>query len=327
MKIALIGPGLGPIPPDNWGACESVIWNYYLELIALGHEPVIFNNNNLQQVSDSINSQEWDWIQLHYDEYAAFFLSKLSDKKDILCITNHYGWFNKPEMWGGYYPNLYWALGGYHNIIALSDSIRDNITNNPKGYNPKNNIATLRNGAEVSKFKFQLSPTKKAICIGKIEDSDRKQQIKLAEFCDKSNIEMDFVGPICTNRFKVTNTSKYLGTWNKEQLYNNLTEYSTLVLMSNGEAAPLVIPEAFAAGLNVVVSKSASANINEDCPNAIVLPDAAFDKRLIDAINTSNSNIDMRMRVGVRKWAELYWGWNIITKEYIEIIKRFKNGI
>ena len=30
MKIALIGPGIMPIPPDGWGAVESLIWDYAL---------------------------------------------------------------------------------------------------------------------------------------------------------------------------------------------------------------------------------------------------------------------------------------------------------
>ena len=37
MKIALIGPGIMPIPPDGWGAVESLIWDYALELTDLEH--------------------------------------------------------------------------------------------------------------------------------------------------------------------------------------------------------------------------------------------------------------------------------------------------
>ena len=28
MRLALIGPGIMPIPPDGWGAVESLIWDY-----------------------------------------------------------------------------------------------------------------------------------------------------------------------------------------------------------------------------------------------------------------------------------------------------------
>ena len=29
MNIALIGPGILPIPPNGWGAVESLIWDYF----------------------------------------------------------------------------------------------------------------------------------------------------------------------------------------------------------------------------------------------------------------------------------------------------------
>ena len=32
MRIALIGPGIMPIPPDGWGGVEHLIWNFYKQL-------------------------------------------------------------------------------------------------------------------------------------------------------------------------------------------------------------------------------------------------------------------------------------------------------
>ena len=32
MKIILIGPGGTTIPPNGWGAVESIVWDYYQEL-------------------------------------------------------------------------------------------------------------------------------------------------------------------------------------------------------------------------------------------------------------------------------------------------------
>jgi hypothetical protein len=43
MNFALIGPGILPIPPDGWGAVESLIWDYSLELDELGHTGIITN--------------------------------------------------------------------------------------------------------------------------------------------------------------------------------------------------------------------------------------------------------------------------------------------
>jgi len=38
VKIAIIGPGLMSIPPTSWGAVEILIWDYYQNLINLGHQ-------------------------------------------------------------------------------------------------------------------------------------------------------------------------------------------------------------------------------------------------------------------------------------------------
>ena len=32
MKIAFIGPGILPIPPNGWGAVELLVWEYAKEL-------------------------------------------------------------------------------------------------------------------------------------------------------------------------------------------------------------------------------------------------------------------------------------------------------
>ena len=32
MKLCIIGPGVKEIPPKAWGAIESLIWDYYLNL-------------------------------------------------------------------------------------------------------------------------------------------------------------------------------------------------------------------------------------------------------------------------------------------------------
>ena len=45
MKIALIGPGFSPIPPKGWGAVESLIWDYYINLKKLQYDVKIVNVN------------------------------------------------------------------------------------------------------------------------------------------------------------------------------------------------------------------------------------------------------------------------------------------
>ena len=68
----------------------------------------------------------------------------------------------------------------------------------------------------------------------------------------------------------------YLGEWSKDHLYNNLTDYGNLVLLSDGEAHPLVCMEALAAGLGVVISECGIANLDLDREFITVIPDAKY---------------------------------------------------
>ena len=43
MKVAIVGPGIMPIPPTGWGAVEILIWDQKLALEKLGHEVQIVN--------------------------------------------------------------------------------------------------------------------------------------------------------------------------------------------------------------------------------------------------------------------------------------------
>jgi len=67
MKIALIGPGIMPIPPIGWGAVEILIWEYYNGLNDLGHDVHIINTPNMNEIISVINQGNFDVAHLHYD--------------------------------------------------------------------------------------------------------------------------------------------------------------------------------------------------------------------------------------------------------------------
>ena len=50
MRLALIGPGIMPIPPTGWGAVESLIWDYKVTLEKLGHTVQIINIKNPKEI-------------------------------------------------------------------------------------------------------------------------------------------------------------------------------------------------------------------------------------------------------------------------------------
>ena len=120
MKIALIGPGIMPIPPEGWGGVEHLIWNFYLQLKKVGDEPVIVNTKNLNEIISTLNEQDFDAVHLHYDQYANI-MPYLKCRKQM--ITSHYPYLEDPEP---QYVFLYDLLKGTgSHIVSLSDRIKD----------------------------------------------------------------------------------------------------------------------------------------------------------------------------------------------------------
>lgn len=313
MKIAIIGPGILPIPPKGWGAIETLIWKYTEQLRANGHVVQIFNTRNLQNIANEINKTNFDFIHLQFDDHIKFFTKKL---KQPFCVTMHNGYILKPKKWKPSYYSIFKDSLCSPGIISLSER----IINIYKKENYKGFIELLKNGTHVSDFQFNNIGNKKVICVGKIEP--RKRQAILAKELD-GKINIDFVGPINDPEFKAGKTTQYLGVWDRRKIFEKLTEYSCLILFSDSEAAPLVTIEAMAAGLSIVVSEAASANLPKKEFIKIIPDDENDFYKIINILNDSIANND-HFREEIRKIAINEFDDNVIINQYIEIIKKFK---
>lgn len=312
MRIALIGPGIMEIPPMGWGAVEILIHNLAQSLGKLGCDVDVYNDANMAHVCSVINEKQYDLIHLQYDNHTALcrkFLLK------PFVVTTHYGFITRPEYWDPGYKQIHNEICQAPGVIALSPEIKNLY--HSCGY--QGFCTHLRNGAEVPKFRWQERGNGKALCLGKIEP--RKLQRYLVQRCGNECL-IDFVGPKA-EPLEETDKCKYLGEWTKEELYDRLTEYSTLILFSAGEAAPLVVPEALAAGLSVIVSPWAAANLPDDKKFITIIDTQERLDHLPEYINGS-IGVNNNYRKEIREFAESYFDWNVIAKEYIGIIESWK---
>lgn len=316
MKIALIGPGLMSIPPNNWGAIESLIWDYSQALKRKNCDVDIINTSNVKEIANQINSIDYDFIHCHYDCYIGE-LVKLSQKP--FCSTTHYGYVK--EHYGNYgnwtetFNDTFKSSG----LISLSPEINKLFVNS--GYNKFSR--TLRNGAPAKNFIYNKFPEKNSLCLGKIEP--RKKQAELSYICD-GHCFIEFIGPVIDPSFHNRNTCIYGGIWTKPDLYNKISSYKSLILLSDGEAAPLVVPEALSAGLSIIVTETAAANLDRSLPFIKVIPTIISQKDLIELINTTNEE-NHKYRDDIRNYALSYFDWDVITDDYLQIIQDFKNYV
>jgi len=252
MKIALIGQGIMPIPPPGWGAVEILIWDYYLVLNEMGHNVTIINTPDKNEIIRIVNNGNFDFIHLHYDVFF-HILNSLNCPK--IAITTHYPYIDKMEKHrlDGYSPIFDFLLKQekyYHFVLADKD-YRVLLE---RGANPSF-LYKMKNGINSNAFSFSKEPLlNKTIYLGQITPRKNQAKYQILE-------NVDFVGNCGDNNFN-TNNKNYLGHWNRDYLHTHLTDYSNLLLISEGEADPLVVKEALISGLGVVLNRSSSENLD-----------------------------------------------------------------
>jgi glycosyltransferase involved in cell wall biosynthesis len=314
MKILLVGPGLSPIPPTGWGAIESLIWDYYENLLCAGVEAQIINDSNLNDVIRLCNSLNADVVHIMYDDYC--IIAPYLSCQNII-YTSHYAYITSRDLekkYKYYYQNIFQKVIENQRYIKIH-AISDQIANVYKKHGFIGPIRTICNGAREDKFRFTVEPKKagRSVYVAKIEM--RKGQYKY-----QSIDGIDFVGNYFNSQFD-TNLSNYLGEWTKPTLYENLTDYGNLILLSDGEADPLVVKEGLIAGLGLVVSECSSANLDLTKPFITVIPnDKLNDLEYVRCAIQDNRAISVSMREQIREYALANFAWSSIINKYLSVL-------
>jgi glycosyltransferase involved in cell wall biosynthesis len=310
----MVGPGIMPIPNDGWGAVEIVVWQQKLHLESAGHHVNILNKRGL---SSALLARPWsyDLVHLHYDELASFWIRLCSYLRVPLLITTHYGYAASPEKWeADYYHEIFKAMMSSPGMLVLNSRIEK--TFQQRGY--AGWLGVLPNGTDVSNIRFGPVGNRRAICLGKIEK--RKRQAELTAMLNASqSVQCDFVGPIADNDFEPDGKStRYLGVWTRHQVCSRLTEYSCLVLASAGEAHPLVVLEALAAGLSVVVTEEAGENL----ASREFIYVQEFSVELCQTLATACRD-NSKFRLEAREYAKESFDWSVVASAYASQVTQF----
>ena len=308
MKIVLIGPGIMPIPPTGWGAVEILVWDTKIALEKLGHEVLIINTKNGREIIDQINNFKPDFVHVHYDE----FIPIVPFIQYPNAITSHFGYLERPKMFGGYTNVANEFMRIKPNVFCLSEGIE-------KVYNVMFNVPNTfvtPNGVNVDEFNFVSDPEHpdRSIYLAKVDHRKRQHIFQSID-------SLWYAGNIADDRF---NTKKnYLGEWSKDTLYNELTEYGNLVLLSDGEAHPLVCMEALASGLGVVVCEWGKANLDTTKEFITVIPeDRVEDIAYVEEQIIKNREYSIAHRDEIREYG-LQFDWvKVIEKHYLPNVEK-----
>jgi glycosyltransferase involved in cell wall biosynthesis len=307
MHIAMIGPGIMPIPPTGWGALEILIWDLSKLLEKRGHTVTIINTPNMQEIVRSVERLKPDVVHVHYDMH--WRIVECLTCKHVI-ISSHFGLLEQEHLW---YPEYQSVFNGFLSlkrglIHCLSTGIREVYMRHGVS---EDRLVVIPNGANVEAFVYRsvaLYP-EKSIYLGKIETRKRQYVYQSLPF-------IDFVGNYYNTDFD-TKRSNYLKEWPKTKVYEHLTDYANLVLLSEGEAHPLVVCEALVCGLGVVVSEAAAGNLDRSKPFVCVIPDdKLMDLEYVREKILENQRVSAGMRDAIRAYGLSEFSWDGVVDRY-----------
>ena len=309
MKISIIGPGHTAIPPVGWGAVETLIWDMRNALIELGHQVQIINTTDPNKIIAEINSYRPDFVHIHYDDWVVLY----PYIQYPCACTSHFGYLERPQMFNGYANVANEFAKIKPRVFCLSEGIK-------KVYSvlmniPKERLFISPNGVNCGSFKCVDTPDypNASIYLAKIDYRKRQSMFQ-------SISSLYYAGNNADPNFN-TNIN-YLGEWSKEHLYNNLTDYGNLVLLSDGEAHPLVCMEALAAGLGVVVCEYGAANLDTTKDFITVIPESKItDIKYLEEEIVKNRNYSVSHKDDIIKYASNFDWVNVIKDRYIPCVE------
>ena len=310
MRISIVGPGLMPIPPKGWGAVESLIWDMANALKGLGHSVQIINTTDGNKVLAAIEEHNPDFVHINYDDFIVLYPHINRPK----AMTSHFGYLERPDMMSSYVNIFNKFQEMKPNVFCLSEGIK-NIYKVFSDF-PEEKLFVTPNGVNIDAFTFTDKPKfpDRSMYLAKVDYRKRQHLFQ--------NIKsLWFAGNIVDERYDTNNN--YLGEWSKETLYNELTDYGNLVLLSDGEAHSLVVMEAFAAGLGVVISQYATANLDLDKEFITVIPEKKIkDIEYVEQQIIKNREYSVAHRDEILEYAKTFEWKTVLAKHYIPAIER-----
>ena len=299
-----------PIPPTAWGAVEILVWDTKNALEELGHEVQIINTKDYRQIINGINAFVPDFVHVHYDE----FIPIMPYIQYPAAITSHFGYLERREMFNGYINVAKEFQRLKPVVFCLSEGIK-------KVYNvmfdvPKENTYVTPNGVNLDRFRRSMDPEypNRSLYLAKIDYRKRQHLFQSID-------SLWYAGNLADNRFDTD--KNYLGEWSKETLYEQLTDYGNLVLLSDGEAHPLVCMEALAAGLGVVVCQWGAANLDLDKEFITVIPeDKINDIDFVEDAIIKNREYSINNREEIIQYSKQFEWKEVLRNHYIPSVEK-----
>lgn len=305
-----------PIPPNNWGALEKIIWHYKTNLEKLGHHVDILNIDQVENFND------YDIVHT-YLAYDAHELIKRG--VDYVFSFNDHNIYLIGKNSPSYHFNLeaikksQITLVSAYYLIEFFENLPIYITHgvDTELYNPGNNKE--RDGILVVGNNGLYGENEKI--------TDRKGFKFSTQIAKMLGENITIAGPQNNKRFFDQNKEieeyercKILYDLNDKELLEQFHKHKYLIHASTIEAGnpPLTITEAMASGLNVYASNCGDIEFL----NSFELKDHDY----LNFINLFNDRKNKFNQQGQYEHMKKNFDWSVITRDLEELYNSIKKN-
>jgi len=258
MKIALVGPGILPIPSDGYGAVEKHIWNLSRSLRALGHD--------VETLNETIGEYRWAFRALRLVESAeadvihahTSFLAGILATSLPLVYTSHCPmWMMESkgprEHWGMVWEGL--AVRRSRHVIALTHRSAHAIAH----HRQNKPISVVPNGVDPERFRPRFSERNgtRVCMLGKVVRRKRVATVAKA-MRGMQGAELWVIGSQPDQEYAREvgriREVKFIADADELEIAAILGTMDVFVHASEAEAQSMAVLEAMACGLPVVAS-------------------------------------------------------------------------
>jgi glycosyltransferase involved in cell wall biosynthesis len=264
MKVVNVHPGILPIPPQNWGAVEKIIWNYTQELYKLGIDASF-------KYLDDINPIEYDVIHCHVTNLANMAYER--GMEYFFSLHDHHVLFEHPD-----YAYVEQTRRAIKNSIKTFVHTEEFFTH--KNFNDlKDKFIYIPHGVDRRIYVNKNQPRSGALlCVASngfigFQTFDRKGFLLASQIAEHLKMDLTICCPSNTkafiDRYNLAEhpNVKVLYDLSEEQLIGEYNKHSIFLHPSLLEAGHpnLTLVEALACGIPVVGSYKGTLELPGMC--------------------------------------------------------------
>lgn len=306
---------------------------------------VVYSINLAKALKKEIKNSDEEIVVHFHNQYNMFFFCKLVSKKirrkaKLIYTVHSYIWNGKWEdiestIKKKYFQEVF-CVKNADKVFVLNNITRDYFVNK-LGVN-SNRIVKIDNGVNTDIYEPRENNSDEIIFFQSGSVCDRKNQLGAIEMLSKylkenKNLKYVYAGGIIDQEYKnkideyIKNNNiyeqvEYVGELKPgKELAEYYNKAKAFIFPSIAEAFSLVILEAMASGLPVIMNKQSILDVDEKLKDMILFYN---DKSTFDyIINNKILNEEERKDISnkSRETAKEVYSWEAVEKEYLENIK------